>query len=358
MTGSDIVILGLSITSAWGNGHATTYRGLIKELDRRGHTVTFMEREAAWYAAHRDLPDPPYCRTGLYGDLEELKERYTPLIRQADVVILGSYVRNGVEVGQWVLDTARGVKAFYDIDTPVTLAKLARGDNEYLCAELIPGFDLYLSFTGGPTLRRLEKEYGSPRARPLYCSVDPELHSTLIMDARWDLGYLGTYSPDRQPGVQKLLLGPAASWPDGRFVVAGAQFPESIRWPTNTARISHLPPRDHGNFYSAQRFTLNITRDDMIRAGWSPSVRLFEAAACGTPIISDWWPGLADFFRPGQEILIAGSSEEVLRYLRETPEEDRISVGLRAKERILASHTAGHRAEELVCYIAECHAKR
>src|SRR5215207_1456914 len=165
-----IVILGLSITSSWGNGHATTYRGLVRELVARGHDVLFLERDVPWYAAERDLPRPPYGRKELYRDLAELRASHEGDVREADLVIVGSYVPDGVAVGEWVTRTARGSTAFYDIDTPVTLAKLARGDTEYLAPHLIPRYHLYLSFTGGPTLARLEQEYGSPLARPLYCA--------------------------------------------------------------------------------------------------------------------------------------------------------------------------------------------
>jgi spore maturation protein CgeB len=343
----DIVILGLSITSSWGNGHATTYRALVRELVRRGHSVTFLERDVPWYAAHRDLADPPYGRTILYGGLAELKQRWTPLVREADVVIVGSYVPEGVPVAHWVLDHARGVTGFYDIDTPVTLAKLEAGDEEYLTAALIPRFDLYLSFTGGPILDRLERRYGARSAQPLYCSVDPEIYRPSPEPIRWDLGYLGTYSPDRQPKLDSLLAEPARLWREGQFVVAGPQYPADISWPANVERIEHLPPPEHASFYNAQRFTLNVTRDAMVAAGWSPSVRLFEAAACGVPIVSDWWEGLDSLFAPGEEILVARSGPEVVAILRDTPEARAREIGEAARRRVLAEHTAAHRAEAL-----------
>lgn len=349
----NIVILGLSITSSWGNGHATTYRGLVRELDGLGHRVTFLERDVPWYANSRDLPEPPYGRTLLYSDLDELRSRHGALVRDADAVIVGSYVPDGVEVGRWVVETARGVTAFYDIDTPVTLAKLAREDYEYLHPELIAQYHLYLSFTGGPTLGRLEHKYGSPMARALYCSFDPELYYPESVPARWDLGYLGTYSIDRQPTVDELLVEPARQRPEARFIVAGPQYPDDIAWPDNVERIDHIPPPRHRNFYNAQRYTLNVTRADMIEAGYSPSVRLFEAAACATPVISDYWAGLDSLFTPGEEILIAQSSAEVLAYLREIPELARRTMGERARERVLSEHTAAHRACELVNYLAQ-----
>jgi spore maturation protein CgeB len=345
-----IVILGLSITSSWGNGHATTYRGLVRELVRRGHDVLFLERDVPWYASNRDLPRPPYGRTELYASLEDLRDRFSGEVRRADLVVVGSYVPQGVEVGAWVQRTARGVPAFYDIDTPVTLARLARKDFEYLSPELIPGYQLYLSFTGGPMLQHIERELGSPAARPLYCSCDPELYTPQQREPVWDLGYLGTYSDDRQPVLDRLMLEAARAMPSGRFVVAGPQYPATLQWPANVSRVEHLAPPEHPAFYNSQRFTLNVTRADMVRAGYSPSVRLFEAAACGVPIISDDWAGLDTLFVPGKEILISHSGEETLRYLRDVPEAERQAMGMRARERVLAEHTAAHRAETLEQY--------
>jgi spore maturation protein CgeB len=281
-----------------------------------------------------------------------LKKRFAREVRNADAVIVGSYVPEGVAVGDWVTRTAQGVTAFYDIDTPVTLAKLARKDFEYLSPELIPRYDLYLSFTGGPTLRTIERELGSPAARALYCSVDPELYYPQRQVIRWDLGYLGTYSTDRQATLRKLLMEPARRWKKGRFVVAGPMYPPQIHW-HNVERIEHLAPEHHRAFYNQQAFTLNVTRQDMIRAGYSPSVRLFEAAACGVPIISDWWEGLDTLFDIGDEILIAETSDDVLRILRELPDARRRAIGRRARDKILSAHTAAHRAAELEQYIQE-----
>lgn len=345
-----IVILGLSITSSWGNGHATTYRALVRELVAAGHEVLFLEREQPWYAAHRDLPQPPWGRTALYDSLDELRDRYAGAVRAADLVMVGSFVPQGAQVGDWVQAQAAGTRAFYDIDTPVTLARLARGEHDYLRPDQVAGYDLYLSFTGGPTLQRLEREFGSPRARVLYCSVDPQLYHPEPQPAAWDLGYMGTYSDDRQPGVERLMLQPAREWPEGRFVVAGPQYPDGIAWPANCDYRPHLPPAEHRAFYNRQRFALNITRADMVRAGWSPSVRLFEAAACGTPLISDRWAGIETLFEPGREIVLADGPAEVLAALRGIGEDERQAMAQRARRRILAGHTAAHRARELVAH--------
>lgn len=346
----DIVILGLSITSSWGNGHATTYRALVRGLQARGHRVLFLERDMPWYAAARDLPEPPHGRTVLYGGIEELKTKFAAPIRAADLVVVGSYVPDGIEVGQWVIDTARGVTAFYDIDTPITLAMLEHGEAFYLSRNLIRRYRLYLSFTGGATLERLERHYGSPMARALYCAVDPDHYRPLELPARWALGYMGTYSSDRQEWLDELLLEPARRRPDLRMAVAGSKYPASIRWPANVERIEHLPPRTHSNFYNRQTFTLNLTRADMRRAGYSPSIRLFEAAACACPIISDWWEGLDSFFEPGREILVADSAQRTLDILCDVSAGERRRIGQDARSRVLAEHTAGHRAAQLEQY--------
>ena len=348
-----IVILGLSITSSWGNGHATTYRGLVRGLSGRGHDVLFLERDAAWYAANRDLPNPPYGRTELYSGVKELKRRFAEAIREADLVMVGSYVQDGIAIGEWVTRTAQGATAFYDIDTPVTIANLIRGKVDYISAALIPRYGMYLSFTGGPTLQYIERHYGSPMARPLYCSVDTTLYFPEERELKWDLGYMGTYSVDRQPGLERLLIEPARRWSEGRFAVAGPQYPRSVRWPKNVRRFTHLSPAKHRAFYNSQRFTLNVTRANMVAAGFSPSVRLFEAAACGTPIISDCWPGIETFFRPDDEILISDSADATLIYLEEISEFNRRRIGYRARERVRAEHTARHRAMELEGYALE-----
>jgi spore maturation protein CgeB len=348
-----IVIFGLSITSSWGNGHATTYRGLTKALASRGHEVTFLERDVPWYRAHRDCSALPHCRIELYDRLNDVPRRFGPTIKTADFVVLGSYVPDGAMLGDWITTNARGVTAFYDIDTPVTLKRLEAGDIDYIAAAIIPRFDLYLSFTGGPILELIEDKYGSPRARALYCGVDPERHAAVDAAPRWALGYIGTFSEDRQPALERMLIEPARRLPQHRFVVVGAKYPDSIRWPANVEHIEHLAPGDHSEFYSSQRYTLNLTRADMAAVGFSPSVRLFEAAACAVPVISDSWPGIETLFAPDKEILLVSSTEEVMEILDGLPEARRRSIAAAARKRVLEAHTAAHRAIELEKYYRE-----
>jgi spore maturation protein CgeB len=355
----DIVVCGLALTSTWGNGHATTYRALIKALAARGHRVRFLERDAPWYASQRDLADPAWCATHLYDSLDELRDLHAGAIRDADLVIVGSYVQEGIEVGDFVQATARGVTAFYDIDTPITLASLERDACPYLARCQVPGYALYLSFTGGPTLQRIERELGSPAARALYCCVDPAEHMPAPgAESNIDLGYMGTYSADRQPALERLLLEPARAMPAARFVVAGPQYPADIVWPANVQRIDHLAAADHRAFYAGQRFTLNLTRQAMIDAGWSPSVRLFEAAACGTPIVTDPWRGIDEFFEPDAEILVAHAGDDLRRFLREIDEDERQKIAERARHRVLANHQGDNRARDLEHYVADARRKR
>lgn len=353
----DIVFLGLSLSSSWGNGHATTFRGLLRGLDELGHRVTFFERDVPWYAHHRDLRDPDYCDLRYYDTVQELRRSHERDLQQADVVVIGSFVPEGRAVIDDLASLCTGLFCFYDIDTPVTLARIAEDDCDYLARRQIPYFNLYFSFTGGPTLHRLELEFGARRAEPLYCSVDPERHHRNRNVIKWDLGYLGTYSPDRQQTLETLLLEPARRLPDRRFVVAGSQYPHDIDWPDNVERIEHLPPAEHAGFYSRQRYTLNVTRTSMVEAGWSPSVRLFEAAACGTPIISDRWPGLNSFF-PATAIQTAGSADDVTGILLGQPDRARLSMARQAHSLVLERHTGVARAREFTSMLARARQTR
>jgi spore maturation protein CgeB len=352
-----ITIFGLTLSSSWGNGHATTWRGLLRALHRAGHAITFFERDAPYYAANRDLPAPPYCDLVLYRAWDEVVARASASLGQADVAIVSSFCPDGLAAGRLVVDSAVAVRAFYDIDTPRTLADLASagaaavGDVQYLDASLVPGYDLVLSFAGGPLLDELERRWGARRAVPLYCSVDPEVHGPApsVAGARAALGYLGTYSADRQPTVDRLLAEPARRRPGQRFEVAGSLYPTDLDWPPNVVQRGHLPPEQHPAFYGASRLTLNVTRAAMRRVGYCPSVRLFEAASCGAPILSDSWPGLDELLAPGREILIADTAEEAEEALDLTDRE-LAELAAAARERVLAEHTAAARADQLVAY--------
>ncbi len=344
-----IVIFGLSITSSWGNGHATTFRALCRALHARGHRIIFYEKNVEWYESNRDLPAPPFCTVKLYEDWKEALPGMRSELRDADVAILGSYFPDGIAAAEEIFDSPARVKTYYDIDTPITVAALReKGATEYLRQSQIPGFDIYFSFTGGPMLRELQTRFGARHAFPLYCSFDPEEYRRFGINQRFacDLSYMGTYAPDRQPKIEELLCKTAVALPNRKFLVAGPQYPKAIRWPKNVKRIFHLNPRWHARFYSSSRFTLNVTRRDMVQAGYSPSVRLFEAAACGAAIISDNWPGLDSFFSPGREILLPADHRDVLHYLTQLSDEEVERVGAAAQARVLAEHTSQRRAQQ------------
>lgn len=351
-----IVMYGLTITSSWGNGHATTYRSLCKALAARGHIIHFVERDVEWYRSNRDLPEPPYVTVHLYEDWSADAARLLGLASDADAIVVGSYFPDAIAATEALLACGRGPLLFYDIDTPITLSRLrSSGATEYLTASLIPHFSAYLSFTGGPALRELEQRFKSPRAVAFYCSVDASVYRPVPAqnEFRCDLSYLGTYAPDRQPKLMQLLNRTAALVPEARFIVAGPQYPPDLAWSSNVARIIHLAPPAHPAFYSSSRFTLNLTREDMVAAGYSPSVRLFEASACGAAILSDDWPGLSEFLTPGHEILLPRDACEVQEILRSLSEESRTGLGRRARERILESHTSQHRAIQFEQILSE-----
>ncbi len=345
-----ISILGLTITSAWGNGHATTYRSLCRALHERGHSIDFLEKDASWYRQHRDLAAPEFCEVTLYEDWPQALPWLRLAAAQSDLIVLGSYFPDGVAAAAYLFEHARCPVFLYDIDTPVTMERLRQqGSTEALRSEDISHFAAYLSFTGGPLLRELEEHFGAKLAVPFYCSVDPVLHQPRMPEARYAcmLSYLGTYSDDRQPKLEAMLVGPAERMPRERFLLAGAQYPDSISWPSNVWRFEHVPPSEHADLYCSSRFTLNLTRDHMVAAGWSPSVRLFEAAACGAVIISDRWPGLEALLAPGTEVLLAEGTDDVVRLLTGIDERERERIGEAARARVLAEHTSAARAFEL-----------
>ncbi|HET7274957.1 MAG TPA: glycosyltransferase [Longimicrobiaceae bacterium] len=346
-----LVVFGLSLSSSWGNGHATTYRALLGAFAARGHDITFYEWDAPWYRGDaRDLPDPAFCELVLYGEWSAVAAAALDQAKDADATLVGSFVHGGAEIIDALANAGIDPLFFYDIDTPVTVASLRRGGTEHLRPDQVPLFMRYLSFTGGPFLRNVvELELGAREARPLYCSVDPERYARAEPDERLaaDLAYMGTYAADRQPVVDELLIEPARRLTDRRFIIAGPQYPAPAQWPRNVEHIPHLPPARHATFYSSAAWQLNATRSDMVDAGWSPSVRLFEAGACGAAVISDSWPGIDELFVPGREILLPRDTSEVVDILISTHTDDRRAMGAAMRERVLAEHTAAKRAAEL-----------
>lgn len=344
-----IVVFGLSVSSSWGNGHAALWRGLIRALHEAGHTVTFFERDVPYYAEHRDLTELP-CggELVLYEVWDAAKAERA--VRDADVAVVTSYCPDASHATDLVLDSGVRLRCFYDLDTPVTLANLTEGKPvPYVGSDGFRGFDLVLSYTGGRALDLLRDRLGARRVVPLYGWVDPALYhpGAPAPHYRANLSYLGTYAADRQPVLERLFVEPARRAPELRFVLGGAMYPHDFPWTPNVFFVRHLPPAEHPAFYASSRLTLNVTRSAMAALGWCPSGRLFEAAACGCPVLTDTWDGLDHFFTPGEEILPAHSTEDAMAAIH-LPDDMLARVARRARERTLDEHTAARRAQQMV----------
>jgi spore maturation protein CgeB len=312
-----ITVFGLTISSSWGNGHATPYRAIIRALDRLGHSIHFFEKDAPYYSARRDFDSCDYCE---------------------------------------ILGLSRPLRVFYDLDTPVTLASMRSGEVEYLSSNQLPEFDLVLSFTGGKAVKELEETHHARTVRTLYGCVDPDDYYRVdpAPDFQCDLSYMGTYSADRQAKLDELLLEPSRRHPEKQFLLAGPLYPWNWEWPDNVRRREHVAPADHSRFYSSSGITLNITRGDMAANGWCPSGRFFEAAACGTPMITDTWEGLDSFFDLKSELRVVGRAEDVQDALR-MPQDELRAMAARARQRTLDEHTGMVRARQLIRYFEEAH---
>lgn len=352
-----IAIFGLTISSSWGNGHATPYRAILRALHRNGHRLTFFEKDVPYYALRRDFDSCDFCELVLYRSWGEIREFARSVMAEFDAVICASYCPDGARIIDDLIEIGGPARIFYDLDTPITLNRLEREDLDYLRRDQIPCFDTYLSFTGGSILDELVTEWGAQRAYPLYGCVDPEVHTRVPArnDFRCDFSYMGTYATDRQQKLEALFLSPAERLTDKQFVLAGSLYPWEMKFPVNVRRIEHVAPGDHPALYSSSRAALNITRNDMARYGYCPSGRFFEAAACRTPIISDWFEGLDTFFEVGgerRELILVESSEDVIEALSGNNDELAEIAG-RAYNRTLTEHTGEHRAHELIHYIEE-----
>lgn len=345
-----LVIFGLTLSSSWGNGHATLWRGLLSALARRGHTSAFYERDVPYYAGTRDgWATPDGVRLRLYGSLDEVRAEAARELARADVGMVTSYCGDGALASALVLDSGAAVKVFYDLDTPVTLDAVGAGVAVgYLPEGGLGAFDLVLSYTGGRALEELQTRLGARRVAALYGWVDPALHAPAAPaeEFRSELSYLGTFAADRQAAIEELFVRAAYRRPESRFVIGGAQYPESFPWSPNIFFVRHLQPAQHAAFFCSGRATLNVTRGAMAAYGYCPSGRLFEAAACGVPILTDIWEGLETFFEPWSEVLPVGSTAETLAALSLSDAELR-RVAEAGRARAMERHTAEVRAVEL-----------
>jgi spore maturation protein CgeB len=349
-----ITIFGLTLSSSWGNGHATPYRALIRALDRLGHRVHFFEKDVPYYSSRRDFDSCGYCELTLYSEWADIRDRALSHAADSDVVMTASFVPEGRHINDEILDLDRPLRVFYDLDTPVTLSKLPYGEVEYLDARQLAEFDLVLSFTGGKVLTELENRYRAPLARTLYGCVNPDEYCRVAVfpEFQCDLSYMGTYSADRQARLDELLLEPSRRHPEKTFLLAGSLYPWSWQWPENVRRMEHVAPAEHSRFYSSSRITLNLTRGEMAANGWCPSGRFFEAAACGTPLITDQWEGLDSFFDLRNELRVVSCAVDVEDALN-APEAELQSMAARARQRTLEEHTGTVRARQLLQYFEE-----
>jgi spore maturation protein CgeB len=345
-----LVVFGLGVSSSWGNGHATLWRALARALARAGHRLDFFERDVPWYAAHRDLTALPGGTLHLYRDLDEALPAARAALRGADAAVVTSFCPDGAAAGDLVLASSARAKVFYDLDAPVTLGRRRRGEEiPWLGPRGLAGYDLVLSFTGGATLDALRDELSARRVVPLYGCVDPEVHRPSEAEPAFvgDVSYLGTFAESRQAALERIFLAPAARLRDRIFVLGGSMYGEGFPWRENVRYVRHLAPAQHAAFFCSSPLTVNVTRAEMAEEGYCPSARLFEAAACGVPVLSDAWQGLETFFTPGEEILVARDTEEAVAAVTRS-REDLARVGTRARERALAEHGADVRARELV----------
>jgi spore maturation protein CgeB len=344
------LIFGLTVSSSWGNGHATIWRGLCRALGEIGHSVTFFEKDVPYYRTHRDLLNPEQYELCLYSDWNDVESDARQQLANADCAIVTSYCPDARAAAELVLDSKVPLRVFYDLDTPVTLKAIREhAEVPYIPPFGLEPFDLVLSYTGGRALGELKEHLGARRVAPLYGCVDTFCHRRVPPTAQYtcDFSYLGTYAADRQPHLDELFLKPAREIPQKKFCIGGALYPSDFHWSNNIYFVRHLPPLEHPAFYSSSRLTLNVTRAAMAEMGYCPSGRLFEAAACGTPIVTDCWDGLDQFFTPGHEILLANNSEDVIDALTLGDSELR-AIARCAQGRVMAQHTAQHRARQLI----------
>lgn len=342
-----IAFFGSSLVSAYWNGAATYYRGIVRALAERGHRVTFYEPDAYGRQQHRDMADPDWAQVVVYaGEGEAGVWAALEDARGADVVIKASGVGVFDELLEAaVLDEKRpgSLVAFWDVDAPATLERV-QGDAEGLFRALVPRYDLVLTYGGGAPVVDAYAALGARRCVPIYNALDPHTHFPAAPDPRFEaaLGFLGNRLPDREARVEEFFLSAAARLPSKRFLLGGSGWADKLL-PPNVSYAGHVYTGDHNAFNATPRAVLNISRDSMARYGFSPATRVFEAAGAGACLVTDFWEGIPQFFAPGEEILVARSGAEVAEIIQSlTPERAR-QIGQAALKRVLAEHTYARR---------------
>jgi len=344
-----IAFYGSSLVSAYWNGAATYYRGIIKELNRLGHQITFYEPDAYERQQHRDIPDPEWATVVVYENNEASAHEVLAKAAEADIVIKAS----GVGVFDELLEEQvlklrkeHQLVIFWDVDAPATLERMTNNPEDPFRA-LVPQYDMILTYGGGQPVIDAYTTFGASRCIPIYNALDPETHYPVTEEDKFkcDLAFLGNRLPDREARVEEFFLKAAAKLPEQTFKIGGSGWGDK-HMPSNIDYIGHVYTKEHNAFNCTPKAVLNISRDSMAKMGFSPATRVFEAAGAGACIITDYWIGIDFFFEPGHEILVAGSGDEVAEILSKLSAEEAKAIGEAAKERVLKYHTYAHRALE------------
>lgn len=355
MSHPSISFFGSSLVSAYWNGAATYYRGIIRALHVRGYDVTFYEPDAYERQAHRDIADPPWARVVVYPATESGVDAAIESGCSADVVIKTSGVGvfdDRLEMAVPAHCAGRRLAIYWDVDAPATLDRVHANPHDPFRA-LIPQYDLVLTYGGGEPVVRGYTSLGARQCVPIYNALDPDTHHPAERDARFDahLGFLGNRLPDRERRVEEFLLRAAALLPSHRFLLGGSGWGDKPI-PPNVGYAGHVYSRDHNAFNCTPLAVLNISRESMARYGFSPATRIFEAAGAGAGLISDAWEGIELFLEPGREVLVARDGAEVAEHVRAlTPARSR-EIGRAALARVLGEHTYAHRVAQVEALLA------
>ncbi|GAB6060035.1 CgeB family protein [Desulfonatronum parangueonense] len=346
----NIAFFGSSLVSAYWNGAATYYRGIIKELHRKGHRVSFYEPDAYERQKHRDLPDPDWAEVVVYEPEEQTVLAMVRRAMDADILIKASGVGVFDELLESEILHGRGREqacVFWDVDAPATLQRMEENPHDPF-RDLVPRYDAILTYGGGQPVVDAYTAFGAQECIPIYNALDPETHHRVSAEARFqaDLAFLGNRLPDREARVEEFFLKPAARLPDSDFILGGNGWADK-QLPRNVRYMNHVYTRDHNAFNASPKAVLNISRDSMARTGFSPATRVFEAAGAGACLITDHWEGIELFLEPDTEVLIARNGEDVVDILKDLSPKRAKSIGDAALRRMLSEHTYAHRTDHL-----------
>jgi spore maturation protein CgeB len=343
-----LAMFGSSLVSAYWNGAATYYRGILHALHDCGVNIVFYEPDAYERQLHRDIPDPEWARVVVYPATGEGVEHALEDAKRADILVKAS----GVGVFDELLEAAipeiardKHMTVFWDVDAPATLERMrARADDPFRAH--VHRYDLVLTYGGGAPVVDEYQYFGARRCVPIYNALDPSTHYPVPFDQRYesDLAFLGNRLPDREERVRQFFLEPARRLPRCRFVLGGSGWGEGIDLGENVRYVGHVYTRDHNAFNCSPRMVININRDSMAQTGFSPPTRVFEAAGASACLICDAWQGIEEFLEPGREVLCAESGEDVAVFVSSVSPSQAARIGAAARKRVLSQHTYGHRA--------------